>query len=64
MSQEDRDNIRPDRAHDDKPKHTDMTRKLPELGGSDKVEVDDEGKVIGGSTQVGKAKINWREKDQ
>lgn len=52
-------NIRGDRAHDGKPEHIDMTVKLPEIAGADKVAVDFEGNVIGGSTQVGKTKGTW-----
>ena len=58
-----RDNIRRDRAHDGKPEHIDMTRPIPQIipetGGADKVEVDYQGNVIGGATQVGRQKMDW-----
>lgn len=55
----DRDNVHVDRAHDGKPEHVDLTRRLPEVGGADKVEVDFDGNVIGGSTHAGPVKMPW-----
>ena len=53
-------NFHVDRAHAGKPVHIDLTTKLPGLGGSDKVEVDFNGKIICGSTQIGKnPKMKW-----
>lgn len=52
-------NFQLDRAHGVKPVHVDLTVKLPTIEGSDKVSVDFDGNVLGGSTSVGKTKINW-----
>lgn len=51
-------NFQVDRAHGGKPKHVDLTVRIPGLG-AEKVEVDFNGNVIGGSTQVGSKKIDW-----
>ncbi len=51
-------NFQVDRPHAGKPEHIDLTRRLPGVG-ADKVEIDFHGNVIGGSTFVGKQKINW-----
>jgi hypothetical protein len=58
-------NIHVDRPHGDKPCHVDLTKilPLPDLGGADKVAVDQYGNVVGGSTQIGKFKYDW-EKEQ
>jgi len=50
-------NFQIDRSHAGKPEHVDLTTKFS--GGADKVEVDFSGNVIGGSTQIGKTRINW-----
>lgn len=58
----DLDNIHVDRPHAGKPAHLDFTRKkLDFLGtlGADKVEVDYDGDIIGGSSQIGKFKFDW-----
>lgn len=55
------DNIRPDRAHAGKPEHIDFTRRLLDIGGADKVEVNYCGDIIGGSTYVGKTKMYWED---
>ena len=51
-------NFQVDRSHADKPKHVDLTVKIPGIG-ADKVEVDFDGNIIGGSTQIGSQKIKW-----
>jgi hypothetical protein len=48
-----------DRAHAGKLEYVDLTQRLPNIGGADKVEVDYNGNVIGGSTQIGNSKLNW-----
>ena len=52
-------NFQIDRPHDDKQEHVDLTYRIPEIGGADKVEVDWNGNVTGGSTQIGNKKISW-----
>ena len=52
-------NFQVDRAHAGKDKHVDLTVRLPEISGADKVEVDFNGNVIGGSTNIGNVKLNW-----
>ncbi len=52
-------NFQVDRPHAMKPEHVDLTAILPSMRGADKVEVDFNGDVIGGSTQVGPTKISW-----
>lgn len=52
-------NFQVDRPHDEKPAHVDLTRILQDLGGADKCEVDFNGNVIGGSTQIGRIKMPW-----
>ncbi len=51
-------NFQIDRPHDGKPEHIDLTVRIPGLG-ADKVEVDFNGNVIGGSTHIGPKKIKW-----
>lgn len=51
-------NFQIDRAHDGKPEHVDLTSILP-YGVADKVEVDHNGNVIGGTTQLGKETFRW-----
>ena len=51
-------NFQIDRPHDGKPKHIDLTARIPRLG-ADKVEVDFQGNVLGGTTQIGKKNIKW-----
>lgn len=48
-----------DEAHAGKPRHVNLTARLPEIGGADSVEVDENGNVIGGYTQIGPKKLNW-----
>lgn len=52
-------NFQIDRPHDGKSEHVDLTRVLRNIGGADKVEVDFNGNVIGGSTQIGPIKMKW-----
>ena len=52
-------NFQLDRAHGPKPVHVDLTSRIPNLG-ADKVEVDFQGNVRGGSTQIGTQKLNWK----
>lgn len=51
-------NFQIDRAHEGKEKHVDLTVRIPGLG-ADKVEVDFNGNVLRGSTQIGSKKIKW-----
>ena len=51
-------NFQLDRSHDGKPQHADLTARLRDIG-ADKVEVDFNGNVIGGSTQIGKSTLKW-----
>jgi hypothetical protein len=46
-----------DQPHADKPEHIDLTARFE--GGADKVEVDFNGDVIGGSTQIGPVNLKW-----
>jgi hypothetical protein len=48
-----------DPEHADKPPHCNLTAPLPEISGADSVEVDMNGNVIGGFTQIGSAKLPW-----
>lgn len=52
-------NFQIDRPHDGKPEHVDLTRRLPDIGGADKAEVDFNGNVIGGLTMIGQTKMKW-----
>lgn len=52
-------NFQLDRAHAGKPDHVDLTAVLRDFGVADKVEVDGDGNVGGGSTQLGPYKFNW-----
>jgi len=54
----DQGNFQLDRPHDGKPQHVDLTARLRGIG-ADKVEVDFNGNVIGGSTQIGKTTLSW-----
>lgn len=51
-------NFQIDCAHAGKPEHVDLTARIPGLG-ADKVDVDFNGNVLGGSTQIGPTKITW-----
>ena len=51
-------NLQVDRAHGDKPDHVDLTVRIPGLG-ADKAEVDHNGNVTGGFTQIGPKKLIW-----
>jgi len=55
----DDDNIHMDRAHGDYPEHLDMTRRLPDFGGSDQVRVNSDGDILDGTTHIGKLKLPW-----
>jgi hypothetical protein len=52
-------NFQVDRPHAGKDKHVDLTTIVPAFRGADKVEVDFNGNIIGGSTQIGKTKLDW-----
>lgn len=52
-------NFQVDRAHAGKEEHVDLVTRLPEIKGADKVEVDFNGNVKGGSTHVGNIKMDW-----
>ncbi len=52
-------NFQLDRAHGGKPEHVDLTRILSEMGGADTVQVDYNGNVLGGTTNVGGQKLPW-----
>ena len=52
-------NFQIDRPHAEKPVHVDLTVRIPGLG-TDKVEVDFNGNVLGGSTHIGPKKLIWR----
>jgi HSP20 family molecular chaperone IbpA len=51
-------NFQVDRAHDGKPEHVDLTIRIPGLG-ADKVEIDFNGNVLGGSTWSGTRSLKW-----
>jgi len=51
-------NFQIDRAHAGKAKHVDLTARIPGLG-ADKAEVDFNGNVLRGSTQIGPTKMKW-----
>jgi hypothetical protein len=51
-------NFQIDSAHGEKPDHVDLTVKILGIG-ADKVEVDLNGNVIGGLTQIGPKKLKW-----
>lgn len=50
-------NFQIDTPHGGKPEHVDLTSRF--MGGADKIEVDRDGNIIGGSVRYGKAKINY-----
>ena len=50
-------NFQIDRPHGGKPAHVDLSSRV--WGGVDKLEVDFNGNVIGGATQIGKTKMKW-----
>lgn len=52
-----------DRPHAGKTLHVDLTQPLPSIFGADKVEVDANGNVLGGTTFIGKKKIKWEKQD-
>lgn len=52
-------NFQPDRPHAGKSEHADLTVRIPGFG-ADKVEVGFNGNVIGGSTNIGPKKLNWK----
>lgn len=51
-------NFQIDRPHAGKDEHVDLTVRIPSMG-ADKVEIDFNGNVIGGSTNIGLTKLNW-----
>lgn len=51
-------NFQLDSAHGGKPIHVDLTARMPRIG-ADKVEVDYDGNVIGGTTQIGRTQLKW-----
>ncbi len=51
-------NFQIDRPHAGKIEHVDITARIPNIG-ADKVEVDFNGNIIGGSTHIGPMKLNW-----
>lgn len=52
-------NFQIDRAHAGKSQHVDLSALISNLGAADKVEVDYNGNVIGGTTQIGSVKMKW-----